>query len=223
MYLDSASQTAIKTAHDEDNERMIAVEKAIHERFQQRGGHDGLLKYHGPYDFGIRLDIQGRAFEQELRWVYQIRDALCYAHNSNVIHGDLTLHNVLLTDKLDAKLADFGSSSLDGSPLLVVVNVSHRYLGPRESVRADLFALRPLGVRKLEKKKSQASIKAGDFPETETLGPVGVIITRCWRTTYASAADVRKDIEGIAENLRDLLREKRTTCASNYSISAKGV
>ena len=83
VCLDNASQTVVKTAHDEDNEDRIAVEKAIYERFKQRGGYNGLLTYHGPYDIGIRLeyapkwnlsDYLGKHLEinvqQRLRWGY---------------------------------------------------------------------------------------------------------------------------------------------------------
>ncbi|KAF2469209.1 uncharacterized protein BDR25DRAFT_315650 [Lindgomyces ingoldianus] len=49
MCLDAASQTVIKTPHDDDKCRRVQVERTIYERFEQRGGHRGLLRYHGPY------------------------------------------------------------------------------------------------------------------------------------------------------------------------------
>jgi hypothetical protein len=56
VCLDAASQTVVKTAHDDDNLCRVEVERLIYERFQQYGGHSGLLRYHGPYDLGIRLE-----------------------------------------------------------------------------------------------------------------------------------------------------------------------
>ncbi|KAF2249701.1 kinase-like protein [Trematosphaeria pertusa] len=237
VCLDKASQTVIKTAHDQDTEDRIAVEKAIYERFKQRGGHHGLLKYYGQYDSGIRLEYAPKwnlssylnkhpevDGEQRLHWGYQITDALYYAHTSKVIHGDLTLNNVFLTDNLNAKLADFGGSSLDGSPLLVIANASHRYPGPRQSIPADLFALGSVlyhlmtGVNPYQDlldqghdDEIQTLIQNGEFPETDSLGPVGTIITKCWRAIYTSAADVRKDIEGMSADWGSLFTSMGST------------
>ena len=47
VCLDAASQTVIKIPHDENELPRASVEKPIYERFNQRGGHDGLLRYHG--------------------------------------------------------------------------------------------------------------------------------------------------------------------------------
>lgn len=57
VCLDAASQTVIKPPHDDDNRCRAQVEKAIYERFDQRGGHSGLLRYHGLYDSGICLEF----------------------------------------------------------------------------------------------------------------------------------------------------------------------
>ena len=59
----------------------------------------------------------------------------------NVIHGDFTTRNVLLTKELDAKLGDFGGSPLDGSRLLIGVKTTHQCPGPTLSIHGDLFAL----------------------------------------------------------------------------------
>jgi hypothetical protein len=57
VCLDSLSLTVVKSAHGEENEKEIAVEKDIYERFRGKGGHPGLLKYYGPYEHGIRLQF----------------------------------------------------------------------------------------------------------------------------------------------------------------------
>jgi hypothetical protein len=46
---------------------------------------------------------------------------------------------VLLDENLNAKLADFAGSSLDGSPLLIMVTESHEFPGPLLSTKADIF------------------------------------------------------------------------------------
>ncbi|ORX96122.1 kinase-like domain-containing protein [Clohesyomyces aquaticus] len=193
VCLDKASQTVIKTAHDQDTEDRIAVEKAIYERFKQRGGHHGLLKYYGQYDSGICLKYAPKwNLSGYLSKHPKVDDALCYAHTLKVIYGDLTLNNVFLTNNLDAKLADFGGSSLDRSPLLVIVNASHRYPGPRQSIPADLFALGSVlyhlmtGANPYQDlldqghdDEIQTLIQNGEFLETDSLGLVGTIITKC--------------------------------------------
>jgi serine/threonine protein kinase len=79
--------------------------------------------------------------EQRLRWARQITDTLCFVHSKNVIYKDLTCRNILLDAHLNAKLADFASSLLDGCPLLVAVAASHQYPGPAVSILGDIFAL----------------------------------------------------------------------------------
>ncbi|KAF1354275.1 kinase-like protein [Lizonia empirigonia] len=224
VCLDAASQTVIKTPHDDDNSCRVQVEKKIYERFDQRGGHSGLLRYYGPYDSGIRLELAPNwnlssflrkhpevGIEQRLRWARQVTDALCFVHAANVIHGDLTLDNVFLTQDLDIKLADFGGSSLDGSDLLVSVHASHRYPGSLLSTAADIFSLgsahysimtgkRP--YQDLSEEEITALFKEGKFPETDTLGPIGAIIRNCWQVKYKRVVDVYKDIEGTTFDMR---------------------
>lgn len=141
-----------------------------------------------------------------LRWARQVTDALCFVHAADVIHGDLTLDNVFLTQDLDIKLADFGGSSLDGSKLLVSVRANHRFPGPLLSTDADIFSLGSahytimtgkLPYQDLSEKEITALFKEGRFPETDTLGPFGAIIRKCWQVKYKSVVDVYKDIEGM--------------------------
>ncbi|OAL56832.1 kinase-like protein [Pyrenochaeta sp. DS3sAY3a] len=124
----------------------------IYERFEQRGGHRGLLRYHGTYESGIRLELAPRwnlssflrkhpetGIEQRMRWAHQITDALHFVHATSVVRGDLTLNNVLLTQDLHIKLAGFGGSSLGSSDLLASGRASHQYPGPLLSTAADSF------------------------------------------------------------------------------------
>jgi serine/threonine protein kinase len=218
VCLDSASTTVVKSPHLEEDAEAIRIEKAIYERFEEHGSHVGVLRYLGSYESGLRLefasnyDLQTRlqnlgseiALERRLRWAQQITDAVAFIHSTGVIHGDLQCGNILLDHDLNAKVADFAGSSLDGSPLLVAVTVSHRYPGPLLSKLADIFALgstlfevicgqTPYHGR--SHKEIQELFQESKFPETKCLGPIGDVITDCWQGKYTSVNDVSRSIE----------------------------
>lgn len=56
VCLDSSSSTVVKSAHDEQTQPFIDAEKRVYERFDECGGHPGLLKYFGVHDNSIRLE-----------------------------------------------------------------------------------------------------------------------------------------------------------------------
>jgi serine/threonine protein kinase len=217
---DSSTETVVKFPHLEEHKEHIRIEKAIYERFEEHGGHAGLLRYFGPYESGLRLEFASNyglrkhiqdggskiTSEQRLRWCQQIADALDFVHSKGVIHGDLEWANIFLDDDLNAKVADFAGSSLDGSPLLIVVTASHRYPGPLLSKQADIFALGstifevtcgqpPYDGR--TDKEIRDLFKEFKFPETKCLGPVGDVIVGCWQGIYRSADEVSRSIKGM--------------------------
>jgi serine/threonine protein kinase len=142
VLLDRSTDTVIKASPDGGYLEAMARERQIYERFVQRDGHKGILCYHGTFESGIRLEYAPhgniRAYlenhpvdeKRTLRWAVQVAEALDFVHRCGVIHGDVNGFNVLLDRHLNAKLADFAGSSLDGSPLLIGVTASHEYPGP---------------------------------------------------------------------------------------------
>ena len=53
--------------------------------------------------------LTGRSSDQmNVKWMSQIADALSYLHSKGIVHRDLKPENVLLTNKQDVKVADFG-------------------------------------------------------------------------------------------------------------------
>jgi serine/threonine protein kinase len=218
--LDSSSNTVIKSPHSEGDEVLIKIEKEIYERFTLRGGHEGLLRYFGPFESGIRLEFASNqglfsylqkhksdiTLQQRLRWCLEISQTLCFIHSSKVIHGDFKCNNIFLDGRLNSKVADFSGSSLDGSDLQIMVTASHRGLGVLNSAEGDIYAL---GSSFYEIMTSEAPYAGREeeeivdlfsksrLPETTSLGPMGDIIQGCWQGRYTSAYEVCMSIKGL--------------------------
>ncbi|KAK3366551.1 kinase-like domain-containing protein [Podospora didyma] len=221
VLLDTSTGTVVKASHDGERSAAMAVEQQIYERFVQRGGHKGILIYHGTFESGIRLEYAShgniRSYLENhpadelrrIRWAVQVAQALDFAHQCGVIHGDINGFNVLLDRHLDAKLADFAGSSLDGSPLLIGVTASHEYPGPLLCTEADIFALGSTLYELMNGSRPQAGLsdtaieqryKRGEFAETESLGNVGSIITKCWQGEYKECRQVVHDLEAARQS-----------------------
>ncbi|KAL2260597.1 hypothetical protein VTK26DRAFT_5346 [Humicola hyalothermophila] len=221
VVLDKSSNTVVKTPFDHSNEECLLRmqrEREVYERFKQRGGHAGLLSYHGVYESGIRLEYASRhnlrlhlrdsevTTAQRLRWAIQVAEAIRFVHDAGVIHGDLTCANIFLDACLNAKVADFAGSSIDGSPLLVVVTESHELPGPRLSVQADLFALGSVlyevttghpPYEELNDTEIRALYLNRKFPKTSSLGAIGTIIEQCWQGNFSCAEAIAEELRGI--------------------------
>lgn len=218
VCLDRSTQTVVKFAHSDGNKEALAVEQRIYERFSDRGGHAGLLRYYKSSQSAIRLELASnfglRSYlkknastiehEQRIRWAEQIASALHFVHSAKVIHGDLTCNNIFLDEHLNAKLADFSGSSLDGSPLLIAVTPSHRCPGPALSTQGDIFALGSAlyeimtgaaPYHDLSESDIRSRYADGQFPETVALGPIGHIVTKCWQGQYSNAGVIEADIQ----------------------------
>ncbi|KAM4045663.1 serine/threonine-protein kinase SIK1 isoform 2-T2 [Anomaloglossus baeobatrachus] len=66
------------------------------------------------------LTIRGRLSEEEARVKFlQILSAVEYCHSQNIVHRDLKTENLLLSEGMDVKLADFGFGNfyMEGRPL----------------------------------------------------------------------------------------------------------
>lgn len=66
------------------------------------------------------LSARGRLSEEEARSKFlQILSAVEYCHSQNIVHRDLKTENLLLSENMDVKLADFGFGNfyMEGRPL----------------------------------------------------------------------------------------------------------
>lgn len=150
-----------------------------------------------------RADVD---FGQQLRWATEIAEALDFVHNAGVVHGDLTCHNIFLDKSLNAKVADFAGSSLDGSPLLIAVTASHEYPGSVSSAKGYLFAFGSMLYEILTGNapytkplddEIHARYSKGEFPDTVSLGAIGIIIRECWQGKYREFKSVAEDLSGV--------------------------
>ncbi|KAK4123249.1 hypothetical protein N657DRAFT_664296 [Parathielavia appendiculata] len=140
-----------------------STDTVIYERFIQRGGHKGILCYHGTFDSGILLEHAShgniRSYldnhppmrRERYSGSYKVAEALDFVLQCGVIHGDVNGFNVLLEGAL--------MRNLRISP------------GLSDGMIIDHYA-------------------KGKFSETESPGVVGSIITKCWREEYAECKPV---------------------------------
>ncbi|MFM0267140.1 serine/threonine-protein kinase [Paraburkholderia sediminicola] len=83
-----------------------------------------------------------------LRWFVQLLDALDYAHGAGVVHRDIKPANLLIAQRGECKVADFGIAHLDTSYLTQAGTMlgTPSYMSPEQftgdavDARADLFS-----------------------------------------------------------------------------------
>jgi serine/threonine protein kinase len=219
VFLDSTSDTVVKSPLSESDGAAIKMEGEIYERFTKRGEHEGLLQYFGPFGTGIRIEFASNggifpflqkhksdiSFEQRLKWCEELCYTLSFIHSNKIIHGDFKCNNIFLDGALHSKVGDFGGSSLDGSDLKAMVTASHRSPRVLKSIEGDIFALGSsfyeiltgqAPYAELEEDEIMDLFSESKFPETTSLGPMGDIIQGCWQGKFATAHKVCTEIKG---------------------------
>ncbi|KAK1642516.1 hypothetical protein QYE76_060321 [Lolium multiflorum] len=113
-----------------------------------------------------------------LKVATQSAEALAYLHSSTartILHGDVKSANILLDDQLNAKVADFGAStlkSMDESEFIMFVHGTLGYLDPESFIshcltdRSDVYSF---GVVLLELMTRKRAIYKDNFNEKQAL------------------------------------------------------
>ncbi|KAJ1281541.1 hypothetical protein BS78_04G313400 [Paspalum vaginatum] len=97
--------------------------------------------YHYIHDKDLKADI---TFDTRLRIAAESAEALSYMHSSAsppILHGDVKTANILLDDKLTAKVSDFGASKLapnDEAEIATLVQGTCGYLDPEYLMTCQL-------------------------------------------------------------------------------------
>ncbi|KAE8381987.1 kinase-like domain-containing protein [Aspergillus bertholletiae] len=149
------------------------------------------------------------------RMARQAIEAVIFIHAKGVTHSDLSARQFLVDKHCNARLSDFGGSSLQGSDAIIIENATH-FL-PRDedapnTVQSDLFALgstiyeilaghKPYGG--LEGKKIPQLYSTKRFPSLDEIKDVSwrTVVLKCWMTRYKSASDIRKDIPSLLSRI----------------------
>ncbi|KAI0593545.1 kinase-like domain-containing protein [Biscogniauxia sp. FL1348] len=183
----------------------------------------GTLKdfINSPLSFQIR-----NSRKQQLRWAAQVVDALIYIHSRNVVHGDLGIHNILVSDDLDLKLADFGGSSIDGTDMQVecapryhrphswrfpipgINDITKNWRIPTRTV--DTFALGTVLFEiftgaQLYRNETYYQIRQHatrkEYPDLNIidLPRVRNVIAGCWGEKYDNVQEIRDNLQPIWE------------------------
>ncbi|KAG8902675.1 hypothetical protein FRB99_004264 [Tulasnella sp. 403] len=139
------------------------------------------------------------------RLLRETADALQYLHVKRIIHGDVKGSNILITERVQVKLCDFGLSRLASIPTAVALKGSgtHRYMAPEvwkgegKSFATDTFSFGITIYEVLSGKKPFShlleealylAISRGErppknpevSPKSESWTPLWNIAERCW-------------------------------------------
>jgi serine/threonine protein kinase len=190
----------------------------------------GLLLQYYPYgslkEYFVSPEVVRRPpdLDQKKRWASQAVRGLEYIHSRKVIHGDVGIKNLLLSNQKDLKFSDFGGSSIDRSKLLVepspCYHRPHSWRYPIEGVdsleetwqlptmKVDTFAVGTVLYEiftgsLLHKDKGYDEVRRiftrQEYPDLSDI-PIPEVkrtIRTCWAEGYESMDDIIRDLKEI--------------------------
>ena len=159
--------------------------------------------------------------------------ALAYVHSLGIIHADLGLHNLLLSEKGDVVLCDFAGSGIDDTRNRVAHGTRysdpvHRY--DATSQRHDVFALGTvmyelargeLLFEGLEDGEICGRLERREFPDLSDLPmPLRDVIMKCWMAPGYTARDALNE---LGAPLRSYLNSRETLTLIQRSDPCDGL
>lgn len=214
-----------------EKESVACLKREI-EVFKHLGPHPRIVRFIAAYENELLLEYHSKdsltkyfatkprvSTPLVLLWAVQLGEALAFLHSKDVIHGDFSAHNILVTDQKTLVLADFAGSPFRGRPCLVCYGT--RYTSPNFNPKFprkqdDFFALGSVLYEICSWKalfpditikndgRIKEAYKAGNFPVTSGY-ILGNIIQRCWHDEYENAEVLLDSIsKPKAQNKRQL-------------------
>ena len=185
------------------------------------GQSEGLFFLIMEYVDGVNLRQAMRAGrftpKEALEMVPKVCEALQFAHDQGILHRDIKPENILLNNKGEVKIADFGIAKLVGeshSPGLTLTTVGNalgtpHYMAPEQvetpadvDHRADIYSL---GVVLYEMLTGELPIGRFDVPsqKTEVNTSIDDIILRALEKDrerrQSSAHELKTEVQGVGE------------------------
>ncbi|ESZ98212.1 hypothetical protein SBOR_1388 [Sclerotinia borealis F-4128] len=147
--------------------------------------------------------IQQISKSQRLKWCRQTTEALVHIHSKNVAHCDLLPGNLLLDDKLDLYLADFGSAfcedkdkGIDGGmipdagffdPNFCKIRLPYADIKDRLILNEDSEDYQELVFHKLQN---------SDFPDLTGIDiEIAKVIDGCWSRKFQTTSEVLVELQ----------------------------
>jgi serine/threonine protein kinase len=140
-------------------------------------------------------------YEQRLQWIVQLFQVLCYIHNFGILHTDLTPRNMLLDGRLELKICDFASCSVDGyrpsgiaGSRYTTPSCSTRNFNLQEEIHVLGSTIYHISTgqapyAEFDSDQVRAFYSQGEYPDTSAL-LLDKIIRQCWSGDLKTAEQV---------------------------------
>ena len=194
------------------------------------GPHKHIIGFKGQREDGLLLERALRGsivhclksytptWQQRLAWARQATEAVAVTHRAGVIHCDINVNNLLLTDTLMVKLCDFqgrllrqdGTVDKDGLARENIKSFMPRADPNYSDRKTDIFTLNSTFYYIMrshepfpdldpfnDEKQIETRFASRQFPELESL-LMNRVTHKCWAGEYDSAEAVLQDLRSDA-------------------------
>ena len=149
------------------------------------------------------------ALDLHLRWCQQATAAIKYLHSKYIVHGDISVCNILLSSSMNLKVCDLGFSGIEGQCTTGYAETRYcRFQTLTENkavVMNDLFAIGCLLYEiltenrpyvDLDSDEVNARYKLHQFLSTDDVELHGyaIVIRKCWNDCYMSIFQLEEDL-----------------------------